>query len=227
MDPAWYCSRDSWAVGADYELAKEARNLGLFFFGLLLVGVSWWRGAAQVEQATNLAQATHAQPNQSIDAVIGAAATKFTELESTLKQTREELSSLGAERKAQRVPRSFSTAQIFKLKIALPPIMPSKKQILVSTLPDDGEAYQYAEDFIKVFTEVGADPVGPRIVFPTSPESCCVVVAVKNTSNPPASAVILALALRNSGIPNVGIGKLDTLSDNKSFQLIIGAKRKY
>jgi hypothetical protein len=206
------------------------RKLGIsayILFGVLLVGVSWWRGAAQVEQATNLAEATHAQPNQSIDTVIGAAATKFTELESTLKQTREELSSLEAERKEQRTARHLNKMQISKLGMALSPIMPSIKQILVSTMADDGEAYQYAEDFMNALKGMGLNPIGPRVVFPTSADSCCVVVAVKNVANPPILALELVLAMRNSNIPDVGIGKLDTLSDDESFQLIIGAKRKY
>jgi hypothetical protein len=206
------------------------RKLGIaayVIFGVLLIGMSWWRGAWQVEQAMLLAQATHAQPSQSVNEMIGAATTKFQELEATLKQTRDELTSLEVERQEERKPRRLTEEQKATLKSALAPMSTILTHIVVNTINFDGEAYQYANDFIKFFKDAGIDPIGPVYVNPASDESCCVVVAVKDLSKVPDAAMKLEIALRASNIADVGVGMLDTLSDADSFQLIIGSKRKH
>jgi hypothetical protein len=231
ITPAWILLGAAIGIHALWGPKMSGRTkLGIaayVIFGVLLIGISWWRGAWQVEQAMLLAQTTHAQPSQSVNEMIGAATTKFQELEATLKQTRDELTSLEVERQEERKARRLTEEQKATLKSALSPMAAILTHIVVNTINFDGEARQYADDFIKLFKDAGVDPIGPVYVTPASAMSCCVVVAVKDISHVPDEAMKLATALRASNVADVEVGTLDTVSAAESFQLIIGSKRKY
>lgn len=100
------------------------------------------------------------------------------------------------------------------------------QRVVVSCVPDDVEAFAYANQLANIMREAGWEALGPEktTIFGEAP-SMAVRLFVRNTSVPPEAARVLIDAFSRYNIPyQAGITPSDAIPDPATVELFVSRK---
>jgi hypothetical protein len=172
---------------------------------------------ARLDALTRLLHsAPGATPEETFDAAaatIAAQAARIKGLEGRIRTVEE-----------QSRTRTIDPDSAAKLSAYLRPL--GGHRVVVSCVPDDVEAYRYANQIANVLRESGWEALGPETttIFGEAP-AMGVTLYVRDGATPPEAATLLLDAFTRFNIPyQSGIAPSDAIPDPETVELFVGRK---
>jgi len=225
-----------WWLGLLAVITQPARPAKRYWTAILLIagfaaiGISAWEQAARRDAASRLDQVwtrfgevkglpplpAGTSPDQTVDAVAGA----LNALNDRIRELEGQLAELRNKAQARTISAENAAGMVDLLKAA------GKHRVVVSCIPDDVEAFAYANQIASVLRQAGWDALGPETttIFGDGAGMNVALYARSGTA-PPDTAKLLVDAFTRFNVPfRSGVMPSDAIPDDATVELFVGHK---
>jgi hypothetical protein len=220
-------------LGVRVQLPSPTRNAWLVILLVLLVvatGISAWEQSARRATASRLDQVwarlgdvkglPPLPPGTSPDKTVEAVASAIEALNARIAELETQITGLQQKAQTRSIPADNAAKLVEFLHDA------GSHRVVISCVPDDIEAYAYANQFASLLRQAGWDALGPETttIFGEAP-GMGIVLYVRGTNAPPDAAKLLLDAFTKFNIPyQSGIMPSAAIPDAATVELFVGHK---
>jgi hypothetical protein len=209
---------------------KRTWIIGFAVCGLAAALASGFEQAARLETATRLSRVWERvgkikelpplPPGTSPDQTVDAVATALGKLNDRVKELEHQLAALKVKSRTRTIPEENGGGLVEFLRKA------GSHRVVVSCVPDDVEAFAYANEIANLLRQAGWDALGPETtkIFGEGTRMG-VALYVRNGTAPPEAATLLVDGFTRFNIPyHSGVMPSEAIPDTATVELFVGHK---
>ena len=206
--------------------AKAAWVIGILFFGAAAIAASAWQQRQELAQlgdlSSHLAELGTLLPggvDRSPDQTVGGIATRIASLNERIKELEGQIQAQRERARTRTIDPEVARRTSEYLRNFGP------RRVVVSCVPDDVEAFDYANQIVNLLRTAGWDARGPEAtaIFGDAPAMGARLYA--RTGEPPETTKVLLDAFTRFNIPVVaGITPSDAIPDPDTVELFVSHK---